>query len=132
MVIDCKMRLDVVTLAEREFQYIGFTRDCLVNQNSYHQLMTDLFVYITYVICFCQPQHRLTLLKENKLMHGHLLASLILRGGANLIIWAQIAPLSELIPSCKCFPNVSKMWSLTYNCVCNVYVIFVAQKVSNV
>ena len=60
--------------------------------------MTDLFVYITYVICFYQPQRKLTLLKENKLVHGHLLASLILRGRAKLIIRAQMFPLSELIP----------------------------------
>jgi len=32
-----------------------------------------------------------------------------------LVLWAQTSPLSEMVPSCKCFSNMSKIPSLTYN-----------------
>jgi hypothetical protein len=39
----------------------------------------------------------------------------IKRGGVKLVLWIQIFPLSEMMRSCKGFPHVSKMPTLTYN-----------------
>ena len=35
--------------------------------------------------------------------------------GGQLVLWAQTSALSEVMRSCKCFPHVSKMPTLTYN-----------------
>ena len=36
-------------------------------------------------------------------------------GWIKLVVCAQTPPLSEMMPSCTCFPHVSKMSTLTYN-----------------
>jgi hypothetical protein len=36
-------------------------------------------------------------------------------GRVKLVFWAQIFSLSEMMQSCKCFPYVSKLSTLTYN-----------------
>ena len=36
-------------------------------------------------------------------------------GWVKLVFWAQISSLSEMMQSCKCFPHVSKLSTLTYN-----------------
>jgi hypothetical protein len=41
--------------------------------------------------------------------------TLIKRGRAKVLLWAQTFTLREKIPSCKCFPLVSKMTTHTYN-----------------
>jgi hypothetical protein len=43
-------------------------------------------------------------------------------GGVKLILWSQTSPLSEMMRSCKCFPRVSKMSTLTYNQVSNAII----------
>jgi hypothetical protein len=37
----------------------------------------------------------------------------IKRGEAKLVLWAQTSPLTEMMRSCKCFPFVSKMSTLS-------------------
>jgi hypothetical protein len=39
----------------------------------------------------------------------------IKRGEAKLALWAQTSPLTEMMRSCKCFPFVSKMSTLSQN-----------------
>ena len=39
----------------------------------------------------------------------------IKRGEAKLVLWAQTSPLTEMMRSCKCFPFVSKMSTLSQN-----------------
>ena len=41
-------------------------------------------------------------------------------GGDKQILWAQTSTFSEMMQSCKCFPDVSEL--LTYNWVNNVVV----------
>jgi len=50
----------------------------LADQKSYHHLMADIFVCVTYGICFSQLQHKLTLLTENRSVHRQFQWSLIL------------------------------------------------------
>ena len=70
----------ISTLVSPEIDFV------LLDKMSHHQLMTALFVYVAYGIYVLQLHHKLTLLKENKLVHGHTLASLILKGGVKLIL----------------------------------------------
>jgi len=67
-------------------------------------------------------------------------------GGVKLVLWTQTSPLSEMRRSCKCFPHVSTMTTLTYNRTSSViiknviilrtlyiiYLIFLTQKLSYV
>jgi hypothetical protein len=46
----------------------------------------------------------------------------ILCGGDKLVFWTQIFPLTEMMWSCKCFPYVSKMTTLTYNRANGVFI----------
>jgi hypothetical protein len=56
----------------------------------------------------------------NTQIHDHSLswfdaATSIKSGGVKLIVCAQTSPLCEMMWSCKCFPYVNKMPTLTYN-----------------
>ena len=41
--------------------------------------------------------------------------ALINSGEVKLVVWAQASVGSEMMRSCKCFPHVSEMLTLTYN-----------------
>jgi hypothetical protein len=56
----------------------------------------------------------------NTQIHDHSPSSLgkctsIKRCGIKLVVWAQTCSLNEMMRSCKRFPHVSKMLTLTYN-----------------
>jgi len=46
--------------------------------------------------------------------------SIKINGGVKLVWWAQTFPLSEMVRSCKCFPRMNKMPTLTYNWTKNI------------
>jgi hypothetical protein len=43
-------------------------------------------------------------------------------GRVRLVLWPQTSSLSEMMQSCKCFPHVSKMSTLSYN-MANSFII---------
>ena len=43
-------------------------------------------------------------------------------GGVKLVLWTETSHLGEIMQSCKCFQNVSKISTLTYN-IANSFIL---------